>query len=127
MSTAEQIKTLENRISELEKENRLLLETVHHLTRKIYGRSSEKTSVLSLGQMSLFNEAEIETDPKAKEPDLKMVEGYRRKKANHRREELLENLLHEKKLCTLIEETPNNSIILHLILTYYSYALVHFA
>ncbi|MCM1566833.1 MULTISPECIES: IS66 family transposase [unclassified Dehalobacter] len=104
MSTAEQIKTLENRISELEKENRLLLETVHHLTRKLYGRSTEKTSVLSLGQMSLFNEAETETDPKSKEPDLKKVEGYRRKKVNGRREELLENLPHEKKLCTLVED-----------------------
>ena len=49
MSTAEQIRTLENSISELEKENKLLLESVHHLTRKLYGRSSEKTSALSLG------------------------------------------------------------------------------
>lgn len=53
MSTAEQVKTLENRISELEKENKLLLESVHHLTRKLYGRTSEKTSVL-LRQMSIF-------------------------------------------------------------------------
>lgn len=104
MSAGEQIKTLENRITELEKENRLLLETVHHLTRKLYGRSSEKTSVLSLGQMSIFNEAETEADPKAKEPDLKRVEGYQRKKAKDGRMELLENLPHEKKLCTLVEE-----------------------
>ncbi len=104
MSTSQEIKTLENRISELEKENRLLLETVHHLTRKLYGRSSEKTSALSLGQMSLFNEAEMESDPKVKEPDLKRVNGYQRKKAKDGRMELLENLPHEKKLCTLVEE-----------------------
>jgi hypothetical protein len=76
MSVAEQIKMLENRILELEKENKLLLETVHHLTRKLYGRSSEKTSVLTAGQMSLFDEAETEAHPKAEEPDLKQVGGY---------------------------------------------------
>ena len=54
MSVAEQFKTFENRISKLEKEKKLLLEAVHHLIRKLYGRSSEKTSVLTAGQMSLF-------------------------------------------------------------------------
>jgi hypothetical protein len=53
MSAAEQIKTLENRISELEQENKRLHDTVDYLTRKLFGRSSEKTSALSLGQMSL--------------------------------------------------------------------------
>lgn len=104
MSAAEQIRTLENRISELEKENKLLLETVHHLTRKLYGRSSEKTSVLSLGQMSLFDEAETEANPDAVEPDLKQVEGYLRKKFKGQRMELLKDLPHEKKLCTLVEQ-----------------------
>lgn len=79
MSATEQIKTLENRISELEKENKLLLETVHHLTRKLYGRSSEKTSILTVGQVSLFNEAETEANPNAKEPDLKQVKSYQKK------------------------------------------------
>jgi transposase len=104
MSTAEQIKTLEDRISELEKENKLLLESVHHLTRKLYGRSSEKTSVLSLGQISIFNEAETEADPKAKEPDLKQVKSYQRKKQGGQRMELLKDLPHEKRLCTLVKE-----------------------
>jgi len=54
MNSAEKIKTLENRIAELEKENRLLLESIHHLTRKLYGRKSEKTSVLNLGQLSFL-------------------------------------------------------------------------
>lgn len=104
MSSAEQIQRLENRISELEKENKLLLESVHHLTRKLFGRGSEKTSVLTLGQVSLFDEVEVEAQPSAKEPDLNQVESYRRKKAQGQRMELLKNLPHVKKLCTLIED-----------------------
>lgn len=105
MSATEQIKALENRISELEKENKLLLESVHHLTRKLYGRSSEKTSVLKkLGQLSFFNEAETEANPTAKEPDLKQVKSYQRTKWNGQRMELLKDLPHEKRLCTLVKE-----------------------
>ncbi|OPY59238.1 MAG: Transposase C of IS166 homeodomain protein [Pelotomaculum sp. PtaU1.Bin065] len=104
MSAAEQVKTLENRISELERENKLLHDTVEYLTRKLFGRRSEKASVLSLGQMSLFDEAETEADPKAGEPDLKQVQGYRRKKFNGQRMELLKDIPHDKRLCTLVEE-----------------------
>ena len=104
MNATEQIKTLENRISELEKENKLLLETVHHLSRKLYGRSSEKTSFLLRGQMSLFDEAEAEANPQAKEPDLDQVKSYQRKKFTGQRLELLKDLPHEKRLCTLVKE-----------------------
>ncbi len=54
MSAAEQVKVLEKRIGELELENKRLHDTVEYLTRKLFGRSNEKTSSLSLGQMSLF-------------------------------------------------------------------------
>jgi len=57
MSAAEQVKTietLEKRIAELELENKRLHDSVDYLTRKLFGRSSEKTSVLALGQMSLL-------------------------------------------------------------------------
>jgi len=104
MSAAEQVKTLEKRISELERENKLLHDTVEYLKRKLFGRSSEKTSVLSSGQVSLFDEAETQADPKAAEPDLKQVEGYRRKKFNGQRMELLKDIPHDKRLCTLVEE-----------------------
>lgn len=103
MSPAEQITTLENRILELEQENKRLHESVAYLTRKLYGRSSEKTSVLSLGQMSLFDEAETEANPAAPEPDLKEVKGYRRKKFRGQRAELLKDIPHDKRLCTLDE------------------------
>jgi hypothetical protein len=64
MSAAEQLATLKNRILELEQENKRLHESVEYLTRKLYGRSTEKTSALSMGQVSLFDEAEIQADRK---------------------------------------------------------------
>lgn len=104
MIEAEKVKTLEKRITELEQENKLLHDTVDYLTRKLFGRSTEKTSSLSLGQMSIFDEAETQADPKAEEPDLKEVEGYRRKKFKGQRMELLKDIPHDKRLCTLVEE-----------------------
>ena len=104
MSVAEQIATLENRINELEQENKRLHDTVVYLTRKLFGRSSEKTSVLSLGGMSLFDEAEVEANPKAPEPDIQQVTNYKRKKFKGQREELLKDIPHIKQLCTLAEE-----------------------
>ncbi len=104
MSTAEKVAVLENRISELEQENKRLHDTVEYLTRKLFGRSSEKTSALALGQISLFDEAEIQADPKAPEPDLKEVQNYRRKKFNGQRMELLKDIPHDKRLCTLFED-----------------------
>ena len=116
MSAAEQIKTLENRILELEKQNRLLTESVYHLTKKLYGRKTEKTSALSPGQMSIFNEAEAEVSKEAKEPDLEKIEGYLRRKEKSSKSELLKDLPHEKKLCTLAEhqrfcETCNTPLV----------------
>lgn len=103
MSTSQQLKILEKRISELEQENKRLHDTVAYLTRKLYGRSSEKTLSLPMGQMSLFDEAEIEANPKAAEPDLKEVQGYRRKRFKGQRLELLKDIPHDKRLCTLAE------------------------
>ena len=104
MSTSNQIAELENRISELEQENKRLHDTVDYLTRKLFGRSSEKTVVLSLGQTSLFDEAEVQADPKAPEPDLKEVQNWRRKKYPGQRKELLKDIPHEKRLAKLADE-----------------------
>jgi len=95
---------LENRIAQLELENKRLHDTVAYLTRQLYGRSSEKTTALFDGQLSLFDEAEIEAKKKAPEPDLKDVESYRRKTFKGQREKLLEKLPHTKRLCTLVAE-----------------------
>lgn len=105
MDTKQPVTGLENRIAELEKENLLLQEKIAFLTRKLYGRSTEQTSSLNIqGQMSLFDEAETSTDPKAAEPDSKDVASYRRRSFPGQREELLKDIPHEKKPCTLAEE-----------------------
>ncbi len=80
MSSDFQMEELHNRISDLETENQRLHETVEYLTGKLYGRSSEKTSALNEGQMSLFDEAELEENHEAPEPDLSDVKNHRRKK-----------------------------------------------
>jgi len=105
MSASKQLlEKLEIRILELEQENKKLHDTVEYLTRKLFGKSSEKTSSIPTGQMSLFDEAEIEADPKAPEPDIKEVKGYQRKKFKGQRMELLKDIPHDKRLCTLAEE-----------------------
>lgn len=105
MGHNDQVKHLENRITELEKENLLFQEKVVFLTKKLYGRTTEQTSSLGLeGQMSLFDEAETTADLTALEPDLNDAASYRRKKHKGQKEELLKDLPHEKKLCTLAEE-----------------------
>lgn len=53
MEHIDQVNYLENRITQLEKEN-LLQEKVDFPTKKLYGRK---------GQMSLFDEAETPADP----------------------------------------------------------------
>lgn len=53
--------------------------------------------------MSLFDEAETEVDKDTPEPKPEDIAGYRRKKFKGQREELLKDLPHEKKLCTLDE------------------------
>ncbi|NBJ14551.1 MAG: hypothetical protein FNP40_03055 [Dehalobacter sp. 4CP] len=86
------MQTLENRISELRRKTNFSWNLFTILTRKLYGRSSEKTSVLISGQLSFFNEAETEADSKAKEPDLKQVESYQRKRFDGQRMEFLKDL-----------------------------------
>lgn len=105
MGTTNQVQLLEKHISELEKENLILQEKVAFLTRKLYGSKSEQTSSLGIeGQMSIFDEAETLAAENAPEPDMKDVASYRRKRFPGQREELLKNIPHEKKLCTLAEE-----------------------
>lgn len=94
-------------IEKLRKENRNLHDSIDYLTRKLYGRSSEKTAALKgqiPGQMSLFDEAETEADPGQKEPDLKeAVKGYIRRKFPGQRKESLKNIKHFKRVVRLLE------------------------
>lgn len=104
MESKQLVEKLENHITTLETEIKRLNETVDFLTKKIYGRSSEKTSVLNKDQMSIFDEVEIEADPKAPEPDLQEVKNHYRKRHPGKRAELLKNLPRLKRLCSLPED-----------------------
>ncbi|MNI19986.1 Transposase IS66 family protein [compost metagenome] len=103
MYTEQEVLEFKNRIEKLENENKTLHETVEFLTRKLFGRSSEKTSVLS-GQINLFNEAEVESDASALEPSLKEVSNYKRKKFKGQKAELLKDLPHHTIICGLEKE-----------------------
>ena len=87
-----------------------LNETVEYLTRKLYGKSSEKSQ--DPNQLNLFNEAEVTADPNAPEPEKTQVEGYARKKKSTRKEsyaglpikEVVCHLPEEDQLCPLCGE-----------------------
>lgn len=120
MTLAEQFAALEKRITELEQdnqrvaaleeENKRLHDTIAHLTKKLFGKRSEKTSALSEGQVSLFedlmvfNEAEEQADEKAKEPDLRAeAEKYCQKRYKGQRKDKLQNLERVKKVYHLAD------------------------
>ena len=87
-----------------------LNETVEYLTRKLYGKSSEKSQ--DPNQLNIFNEAEVTADPNAPEPEKTQVEGYARKKKSTRKEsyaglpikEVVCHLPEEDQLCPLCGE-----------------------
>lgn len=78
-----------------------LNETVAYLTRKLYGKSSEKTQ--DPNQLNLFNEAEVTADPNAPEPEKTQVEGYARKKKSTRKDSYA-GLPIKEVVCRLPEE-----------------------
>jgi transposase len=92
-----------------------LKETLEEFKRMIFASKSEKKHVgyddpNQLSLSDIFNEAELEADPSAKEPDAKeAVEGYLRNKAGQRKpkathEELYDQLPVKKLQCKLSEE-----------------------
>ena len=62
------------------------------LRKEKFGSSSEKTPKQVEGQISIFNEAEIEADDTAREPVIKEVHGYIRRDPKTKREELIKDL-----------------------------------
>ena len=92
----ETINGLQNQISNL-------TEMIMLLRKEKFGSSSEKTSYQVEGQISLFNEAEIEADSSATEPITKDVRGYKRINTKTTREELIKDLPVREVLC----ETPD--------------------
>lgn len=107
------IKHLENTIVNLNKTINGLQNQISNLTEMIvllrkekFGSSSEKTPKQVEGQISLFNEAEIEADESAPEPVKKTVHGYLRNAAKTKREELIKDLPVREILC----ETPSDKL-----------------
>lgn len=87
------IKSLQNQISNL-------TEIVMLLRKEKFGSSSEKTLKNQMeGQLSLFNEAEVEVDDSVKEPITIDVNGYKKSAAKTTREELIKDLPVREVLC----------------------------
>ena len=106
--TQQEANAMNNRISTLEaekealsSENKKFQQQVAYLQKHLFGRKSEKTSVVFDGQIDLFDEAEQESKKKVSEPELQTIKEHRRKKSVGQREKLMEDLPHEEKLYTL--------------------------
>lgn len=99
VSLNETINGLQNQISNL-------TEMIMLLRKEKFGSSSEKTPKQVDGQISLFNEAEIEADESATEPVKKTVQGYLRNASKIKREELIKDLPVREILC----ETPSDDL-----------------
>jgi transposase len=77
---------LQQQISELLLRVKLLTEENLMLRQRLFGRSSEKKmTVITDGQINLFNEAEQESDGSVPEPDLEQIT-YKRRKQQGKRE-----------------------------------------
>lgn len=70
---------LENTIKDLQNQVSNLTEMIMLLRKDKFGSSSEKTPKNEIpGQLSLFNEAEMEADASVPEPITRDVKGYKR-------------------------------------------------
>lgn len=100
----ERIKELENMTADLIEEVTHLKEVVAQYKKMIFGQSSEKTKYTQelSEQLSLFNEAENEANPKEKEKTVVVEKHERKAKRTH--EELIANLPVEEVVLTIPEE-----------------------
>lgn len=96
---------LENTIKDLQNQVSNLTEMIMLLRKDKFGSSSEKTPKNDIpGQLSLFNEAELEADASVPEPVKKVVNGYVRTNTKTKREELIKDLPVREVPCDLPEE-----------------------
>ena len=101
----------EERIQQLEEENKRLRNQIDRLEHQLsvvsklsFGPKSEKTEYLAEGQLSLFNEAEKESDGKDPAKEQKTVVKEHSRKQKRSREELSETLPVEEVVVSLPEE-----------------------
>ncbi|MBI4855372.1 MAG: Snf7 family protein [Acetobacterium woodii] len=99
----ETITALKNTIEQMNTDSKLLREQLDFLTRKLFGKKSEKTSVIS-GQIVLdelafgqFDEAEIE----ARVDEIEPVISQKKTRAGYSREKALANLPEEDRIYSL--------------------------
>ena len=95
------IEHLENTIKDLQNQVSNLTEMVLLLRKEKFGSSSEKTPKQVDGQLSLFNEAEIEVDSTSEEPVIFRKGSMYHRKPKTSREELLKDLPVEEFPCVL--------------------------
>jgi len=77
----------DQKIAELELQNQWLMEQLKLSKQRQFGTSSEKSAAIDGGeQLSVFNEAEAESDPAVAEPALEQVAAHTRKKPKGKRE-----------------------------------------
>lgn len=93
------IVNLNETINGLQNQITNLTEMIMLLRKEKFGSSSEKTPKQVEGQISIFNEAEIEADDTAREPVIKEVHGYTRRDPKTKREELIKDLPVREILC----------------------------
>lgn len=103
-SKAAYVEHLENTIKDLQNQVNNLTEMVLLLRKEKFGPSSEKTPKQVDGQLSLFNEVELEADASVPEPIKKEVKGYTRNNPKTKREELLKDLPVREILCETAPE-----------------------
>lgn len=77
------------KIKALEQENAALKGIIKNNNKKIYGSSSEK---IDSNQLSIFNEAEANANPKAEEPAIEEITYTRKKSSKKTKEESFEGL-----------------------------------
>lgn len=95
------IEHLENTIKDLQNQVSNLTEMILLLRKEKFGSSSEKTPKQIEGQLSLFNEAEIEADSKSAEPVICCKGSMYHRKPKASREKLLKDFPIEEFPCVL--------------------------
>ena len=98
------IEQLENTIKNLQEQVSNFTEMILLLRKEKFAPSSEKTVKQIDGQLSLFNEAELEVDASVPEPITKEVKGYVRKSSKTKREEVIKDLPVREILCETAPE-----------------------
>lgn len=103
---SETIAALQNSLEKMNEEHKLLREQIDYLTKKLFGRKSEKTDVIS-GQIDLdevafgqFNEAEVSVDP----TEVETLITKKKSRKGYSREKALAGVVEEDRFFSLREE-----------------------